>query len=103
MRPVFEERHVLVRQDAADDALVAVAAGHLVARLQLALHRDEDLDHLEHARGEFVAALELFDAIFILRVDPLDRVVILRSEEHTSELPSLMRTSYAVFCLKKKN
>src|SRR3546814_5647894 len=25
-----------------------------------------------------------------------------RSEEHTSELPSLMRNSYAVFCLKKK-
>src|SRR3546814_5283040 len=30
----------------------------------------------------------------------IDRV---RSEEHTSELQSLMRTSYAVFCLKKKN
>src|SRR3546814_2978185 len=27
---------------------------------------------------------------------------IKRSEEHTSELPSLMRISYAVFCLKKK-
>src|SRR3546814_5284250 len=27
---------------------------------------------------------------------------ILRSEEHTSELQSLMRNSYAVFCLKKK-
>src|SRR3546814_6505913 len=27
---------------------------------------------------------------------------ITRSEEHTSELQSLMRTSYAVFCLKKK-
>src|SRR3546814_9209972 len=27
----------------------------------------------------------------------------LRSEEHTSELQSLMRKSYAVFCLKKKN
>src|SRR3546814_4775601 len=27
----------------------------------------------------------------------------LRSEEHTSELPSLMRISSAVFCLKKKN
>src|SRR3546814_4633772 len=27
----------------------------------------------------------------------------LRSEEHTSELQSLMRTPYAVFCLKKKN
>src|SRR3546814_7145065 len=26
---------------------------------------------------------------------------VTRSEEHTSELPSLMRTSYAVFCLKK--
>src|SRR3546814_7205488 len=26
-----------------------------------------------------------------------------RTEEHTSELPSLMRTSYAGFCLKKKN
>src|SRR3546814_1750205 len=26
-----------------------------------------------------------------------------RSEEHTSELPSLMRISYAVFCLNKKN
>src|SRR3546814_2335576 len=33
--------------------------------------------------------------IFLL----LDR----RSEEHTSELQSLMRISYAVFCLKKKN
>src|SRR3546814_8462762 len=29
--------------------------------------------------------------------------IIYRSEEHTSELQSLMRSSYAVFCLKKKN
>src|SRR3546814_1920417 len=29
-------------------------------------------------------------------------VMIVRSEEHTSELQSLMRISYAVFCLKKK-
>src|SRR3546814_1667330 len=29
--------------------------------------------------------------------------LVLRSEEHTSELQSLMRISYAVFCLKKKN
>src|SRR3546814_3838122 len=34
-----------------------------------------------------------------LRVRGIDR---LRSEEHTSELQSLMRISYAVFCLKKK-
>src|SRR3546814_4507512 len=31
------------------------------------------------------------------------RIAGLRSEEHTSELQSLMRISYAVFCLKKKN
>src|SRR3546814_2771687 len=31
------------------------------------------------------------------------RVHRIRSEEHTSELQSLMRISYAVFCLKKKN
>src|SRR3546814_3662987 len=30
------------------------------------------------------------------------RVTLARSEEHTSELQSLMRTSFAVFCLKKK-
>src|SRR3546814_2213750 len=30
------------------------------------------------------------------------RQVVVRSEEHTSELQSLMRISYAVFCLKKK-
>src|SRR3546814_7668841 len=29
-------------------------------------------------------------------------VMVMRSEEHTSELQSLMRISYAVFCLKKK-
>src|SRR3546814_9017067 len=31
-----------------------------------------------------------------------DGTVVARSEEHTSELQSLMRISYAVFCLKKK-
>src|SRR3546814_1875553 len=31
------------------------------------------------------------------------QVLAARSEEHTSELQSLMRISYAVFCLKKKN
>src|SRR3546814_2771103 len=32
-----------------------------------------------------------------------DEHIIYRSEEHTSELQSLMRISYAVFCLKKHN
>src|SRR3546814_10468660 len=36
-----------------------------------------------------------------IRIAPMTRDG--RSEEHTSELQSLMRISYAVFCLKKKN
>src|SRR3546814_7466448 len=36
-------------------------------------------------------------------VDQLLKAGADRSEEHTSELQSLMRISYAVFCLKKKN
>src|SRR3546814_937647 len=35
--------------------------------------------------------------------DAAARGLVERSEEHTSELQSLMRISYAVFCLKKKN
>src|SRR3546814_10477321 len=40
---------------------------------------------------------EYCDALGFVRADGA------RSEEHTSELQSLMRISYAVFCLKKKN
>src|SRR3546814_2000017 len=39
--------------------------------------------------------------LFNLFFDPA--IIRLRSDEHTSELQSLMRISYAVFCLKKKN
>src|SRR3546814_9723610 len=39
----------------------------------------------------------------LLLVPVLLQVPPKRSEEHTSELQSLMRISYAVFCLKKKN
>src|SRR3546814_2932994 len=45
----------------------------------------------------FILALMAFAAGFAVR--PFGA---LRSEEHTSELQSLMRISYAVFCLKKK-
>src|SRR3546814_3925113 len=37
---------------------------------------------------------------FAIKCNP--NLGVLRSEEHTSELQSLMRISYAVFCLKKK-
>src|SRR3546814_1704538 len=39
----------------------------------------------------------------VLAGDQFDLVLLARSEEHTSELQSLMRISYAVFCSKKKN
>src|SRR3546814_7736196 len=38
----------------------------------------------------------------VAALDPFAGSLDLRSEEHTSELQSLMRISYAVFCLKKK-
>src|SRR3546814_10468070 len=47
------------------------------------------------------AALELAQAI--TANGPIAVRVSKRSEEHTSELQSLMRISYAVFCLKQKN
>src|SRR5215469_6510573 len=60
---VGEERHVLGRHDLRHHALVAVAARHLVAGLDLALHGDEDLDHLHHAGRQLVAALQLLDLV----------------------------------------
>src|SRR3546814_3707203 len=39
---------------------------------------------------------------WLLHIDAMTYGQPLRSEEHTSELQSLMRISYAVFCLKKK-
>ena len=63
MRAVLEERHVLDRNDPRHDTLVAVTAGHLVARLHLALHRHEHLDHLHDAGGHLVAALHLLDLV----------------------------------------
>src|SRR3546814_3284911 len=43
-----------------------------------------------------------FNDIFV-SIAAVILLVAVRSEEHTSELQSLMRISYAVFCLKKKN
>src|SRR3546814_4532822 len=55
----------------------------------------------------FETALRLGDGMVLVRdIDDDGSAELLfssRSEEHTSELQSLMRISYAVFCLKKKN
>src|SRR3546814_2062295 len=64
--------------------------------------------------GPFIAAatasriglgISTFAAFFIARRQAARATLVdgwVRSEEHTSELQSLMRISYAVFCLKKK-
>src|SRR3546814_1616777 len=52
--------------------------------------------------GNVGAALTKFVAPWVMVAFGWTVVAQIRSEEHTSELQSLMRSSYAVFCLKKK-
>src|SRR6478736_748616 len=77
LRAVFEERHVLDRHDLRHHALVTMTARHLVAGLDLALHSDEDLDHLHYARRQLVAALQLFDLVEEALLEQLLRLVVL--------------------------
>src|SRR3546814_2639302 len=70
--------------------LVEAFAGELGARIEW-VHGTE---------AELLAALERFELDLVVAGLTQDTP---RSEEHTSELQSLMRISYAVFCLKKKN
>src|SRR3546814_1381204 len=62
-------------------------------------------DHDHHHRHDVNRHDESIRAFCLTYDKPLDwdRFNAWRSEEHTSELQSLMRNSYAVFCLKKKN
>src|SRR3546814_1884090 len=82
--------------------------------VHLAQHREARSDrmatlHAEHPRDlarlhrlfEFGRGRREHEIVRIARHEPLHHVD-LRSEAHTSELQSLMRTSYAVLCLKKK-
>src|SRR3546814_9319287 len=76
----------------------------------------DSVEKAGRAVGDIIAAgiipggLEMMDNLSIRAAEdfiragyPVDaEAILLRSEEHTSELQSLMRISYAVFCLKKK-
>src|SRR3546814_6016828 len=75
-----------VRGDRAVDALARVVAAGQLADGLLARQAGQ------HRHAEFGEARQLRQ----------QRQVVVRSEEHTSELQSLMRISYAVFCLKQK-
>ena len=78
MGAVLKERHVLHRHNARNHALVAMASGHLVARLDFPLHGDEDLDHLHHAGWQFIAALQLLDLVKEARFKTLLGFVVLQ-------------------------
>src|SRR3546814_1540868 len=82
-------------------ASVPVFAGEGVAAIVVTHESAETIDdclaRLRAARG--VSQIRVVDNDS--RDDTL--AIIQRSEEHTSELQSLMRISYAVFCLKKKH
>src|SRR3546814_3222089 len=75
--------------------------------LERLLERQEFQHAFGDARVKADAALIGADGVVVLHppaaLDADIARVVLRSEEHTSELQSLMRISYAVFCLKKKN
>src|SRR3546814_3969466 len=63
--------------------------------------RSTDTCHSVRFRGALPRrGARLLRALLVVGSDPPCNG---RSEEHTSELQSLMRISYAVFCLKKKN
>src|SRR3546814_4179343 len=88
-------------RSAADSVYQAFAAAVLVVKLRLR-HRIVHVDGREQQGARLLHLVEAMHAGGGLLGHAADRLAE-RSEEHTSELQSLMRISYAVFCLKKKN
>src|SRR3546814_5466602 len=92
-QPAAHRRHDLGL--ATDDPALRVARGKGTKRQRLA-QRADDPERLNLAMGEHI---DLQVTLHGARLPSAE----VRSEEHTSELQSLMRISYAVFCLYKKN
>src|SRR3546814_6065687 len=67
-------------------------------RLQLCQRRIDALGRVQHLAEAFGTECKIIVGLRRFALEPVGE----RSEEHTSELQSLMRISYAVFCLKKK-
>src|SRR3546814_2273894 len=59
---------------------------------------DPNLERFATSGGKMMMVMGWLDPVG----SPIEAIHYYRSEEHTSELQSLMRISYAVFCLKKK-
>src|SRR3546814_7382191 len=85
-------------------AIAPLAGVHSALELEGVVEGNFDLC-LWREEGALVHALTLLLADRLQLLTQLaseDELAAHRSEEHTSELQSLMRNSYAVFCLKKK-
>src|SRR3546814_6833923 len=81
------------------------AAGDDVLRSVAAVLREciGDRGHaVRYGGDEFAVALDVDEPQALEIAESIRRRVGERSEEHTSEIQSLMRISYAVFCLKKQ-
>ena len=76
--------HVLDRDDGGNHALVAMTAGHLVARLDAALHGKVDLDHLHHARSEVIALRDLGLLVLVAALELA--VLVLQAVGHDFQL-----------------
>src|SRR3546814_6314993 len=92
-----------------DDAKLAAAKGMGASAVLNSKTAEKAVAELQKiAGGELKAVVdtvggEATSALALAAIRKGGRYVLVRSEEHTSELQSLMRNSYAVFCLKKKN
>src|SRR3546814_3032711 len=85
-------------------SLLIIAAMGGIAAMVAAVDKASARSSLSGTTRATRFALSASLAFIILPVRHISMALALpRSEEHTSELQSLMRTSYAVFCLKKKH
>src|SRR3546814_1559338 len=100
--PRIADGPILVSTDGPDQR--SEDAGILFVADEAQLADAAALDHRHDIVDDDIARIGVgLDLQFGLDRHRLGLFQILRSEEHTSELQSLMRISYAVFCLKKKN
>src|SRR3546814_4020981 len=76
--------------------------GELIAAAQVTFLEGYLFDRPEAKEAYWKASRIAHDAERRVALTLSDTFCVERSEEHTSELQSLMRISYAVFCLKKK-
>src|SRR3546814_1910889 len=82
-----------------DEIGLGVVAGPLHERVEL----DDEVPKGADGQGDQGPVQQAWAVPVGPTARPIEQEDHRRSEEHTSELQSLMRISYAVFCLKKKN